>query len=196
MTHPFIVMIDLDGPFCTSRAKDGLGSPFDPVAGGMLAKLCAQTGARIVIISDRRRDDGLKADLDRIGLADHLFDHPDHWRTGHDPQGIRGNEVDAWHDANPGHDYALIDDVQAGYAPHHLMRLVHTDAHAGLSMADLGRLRRLMGVGGPDAAANAPTTPRNTLARTALDAIAAIDQGDDDRARALLAIIAGHPLAH
>lgn len=194
MTKPFIMMIDLDGPFCTSRARDGLGSPFDPVAGGMLARLCATTGARIVIVSDRRRDDGLRDDLARIGLADHLFDHPDHWRTGHDPQGIRGNEVDAWHDANPGHDYALIDDVQAGYAARHLTRLVHTDAHAGLSMADMGRLRRLMGLGAQDAA-DAPATPRNTLARTALDAIAAIDQGDDDRARALLAIIAGHPLA-
>lgn len=194
MTKPFIVMIDLDGPFCTSRARDGLGSPFDPVAGGMLARLCAATGARIVIVSGRRRDDGLRDDLARIGLADHLFDHPDHWRTGHDPQGIRGNEVDAWHDANPGHDYALIDDVQAGYATRHLTRLVHTDAHAGLSMADMGRLRRLMGLGAQDAA-DAPATPRNTLARTALDAIAAIDQGDDDRAQALLAIIAGHPLA-
>jgi hypothetical protein len=194
---PFIIMLDLDGPVCTHRARNGTGDDFDPVAGGMIAKVCRDTGARIVIVSARRRDDDLPDALSRLGLSDHLFDHPDHWRTGHDPRGIRGNEVDAWHDANPGHRYALVDDERGGYAPHHIARLVHTDMHAGLSLKDVYRLKRLMGHTVKDSTIDDADAqaPRITLAQHARDALDALDQGDDDRARALLAIIADHPLS-
>ena len=197
MDKPFIIMLDLDGPVCTHRANNGLRDPFDPVAAGMLVRLCRDTGARIVIVSARRRDDDLPAALARLGLADHLFDDPDHWRTGHDRDGIRGNEVDAWHAANPGHAYALVDDERGGYAPHHIARLVHTDMHTGLSLRDLYRLKRLMGHDMTDRRIDAAgaQAPRITLAQHARDALDALDQGDDDRARALLALIADHPLS-
>lgn len=197
MAKPFIIMLDLDGPVCTTRSNNGIGSFFDPVAGGMLARLCQRSGAKIVIVSARRRDADLVQKLDGIGLKDHLFDHPDHWRTGHDPQAVRGNEVDAWHAANPGHDYAIVDDAIGGYSPHHIQRLVHTDMHAGLSIQDLARLQRLMGDPITDADIDdaAAQPPRITLARMAQDALRALDQGDDDSARLILDLIAGHPLA-
>jgi len=198
MDKPFIIMLDLDGPVCTHRANNGLGDFFDPVAGGMLAKLCAQTGARIVIISARRRDGNLLDKLAQIGILPWLYNHPDHWRTGHDPDGIRGNEVDAWHADCPGHSYAIVDDERGGYAPHHIKRLVHTDLHAGLSLRDLWRLKRLMGMDGltqKDIDDVGAQKPRITLAQMARDALAAMDQGDDDGARRLLDLIADHPLA-
>lgn len=196
MRPPFIVMLDLDGPVCTGRAHHGTGDWFDPVAGGMLARFCRDAGARIVIISARRRDDGLRGALHRIGLAVHLFEDPDHWRTGHDPQGIRGNEVDAWHGANPGHAYAIVDDERGGYAPRHLARLVHTGLHAGLQMRDVMLLRRYAGIADDRDVDQADLQhPRLTLAATAELAAAALDQGDDQATRDLLAVIAAHPLA-
>lgn len=197
MDKPFVIMLDLDGPVCTHRANAGTGDFFDPVAAGMIARLCDDTGARIVIVSARRRDEGLRDRLDQLGLGRHLFDHPDHWRTGHDPMAIRGNEVDAWHAANPGHRYAIVDDERGGYAPHHIRVLIHTDMWAGLQMKDLYRLKRLMGLPVSNRTLDQldAQMPRITLAQHARDAAEALDQGDDDRVRALLAIIADHPLA-
>lgn len=197
MAKPFIIFLDLDGPVCTHRANMGIGSFFDPVAGGLIDSLCRQTGARIVIVSARRRDEGLRDALGAIGIAQHLFDHPDHWRTGHDRQAIRGNEIDAWLDANPGHDWAIIDDERGGYAPHHIRRLIHTDMHAGLSVRDMFRLRRLMGmdVSDRDISHSGAQHPRITIAQHARDALKALDEGDDNGLRRLLDIIADHPLA-
>lgn len=201
MGKPFIIFLDLDGPVCTHRANYGTRDFFDPVAGGMIARLCQDTGAKVIICSARRRDDGLRDRLDALGIGDHLFtdpDDPDAWRTGHDRMGIRGNELDAWLAARPGHQWATVDDERGGYAPHHIRRLVHTDMHAGMSMRDLYRLKRLMG--DPDVDDRliddaGAQKPRINIAQHARDALDALDQGDDDRARALLSIIADHPLA-
>lgn len=196
MAKPFVIMLDLDGPICTTRAVMATGDYFDPIAGRLLSKLCDQSGARIVIISARRNDDNLIDALGRIDLARHLFDDPVHWRTGHDSMAIRGNEVDAWHAANPGHRYAIVDDERGGYAAHHIARLVHTGMHTGLQVRDLMLLKRYMGM---DAAKDLDhfdaQYPRITLANTAAQALAALDQGDDQAVRDLLAIIQGHPLA-
>ncbi len=197
MRTPFIIMLDLDGPVCTGRAKNGIGDYFDPVAAGLIANLCRDSGAKIVIISARRRDDGLIAKLTSLGIGDHLFPDDVHWRTGHDPQGIRGNEVDSWHKDNPGHAYAIVDDERGGYAPHHIQRLVHTDMHAGLSVKDVLKIKRLMGVdvSDRDIDHSGSQTPRISIAQLARDAAAAMDQGDTDSAARLLDIISDHPLA-
>lgn len=200
MAKPFIIFLDLDGPACTHRANYGLRDFFDPVAIGMVARLCKETGAKVVICSARRRDDDLPAKLTALGLGDHLYrdpNDPDAWRTGHDRMAVRGNELDAWLDAHPGHDWATVDDERGGYAPHHIRRLIHTDMHAGLSMRDLYRLKRLMGqdIRDRDVDDAGAQYPRITIAQHARDALDALDQGDDQRTRDLLAIIADHPLA-
>lgn len=195
--NPFVIMADIDGPLATARAGYATGDRFDPVACAMLARVCIASGAKLVITSARRRNDNLPAELARHGLMPHLFSHPDHWRTGFRADGVRGDEIDDWHAVNPGHDYAILDDERGGLHPHHLPRLVHVDMHAGMSIADMLRLQRLMGhqVTDKDIGDDRAQTPRITLAQMARDAIQAIDQGDDNSARMLLDRIANHPLA-
>lgn len=197
MSKPFIIMLDLDGPLCNHRSLDGVGDCYDPVSVGMLIKLCATTGAQIVIISARRRNADLPDKLKSLGLGDYLFPDTIHWRTGFDKDGIRGNEIDAWHAANPGYDYAIIDDERSGLKPHHIQRLVHVDMHAGLSLGDILKVKRLMGQDVSDQDIDSLTTqsPRISIAQMAKDALKAIDQGDDDGARIILDMIASHPLA-
>jgi len=197
MAKPFVIFLDLDGPVCNHRSNYATGDQFDPISAGMIARLCRDTGAKLVISSARRRDDGLVDKLASLGLAVHLFDHPDDWRTGHDRMAIRGNEIDAWHAAHPGHAYAILDDERGGIHPHQLPYLVHTDMHAGTSMRDIYRLQRLMGqdVSDRDIDGAGAQYPRITIAQIARDATKALDQGDDDLARDLLARISDHPLA-
>lgn len=196
MTKPFVTFMDIDGPLATHRSNYGTGDFFDPVSAGMLARVCRDTGMKLVICSARRHDDGLRDKLASLDLSQHLFPHPNHWRTGHDPMAIRGNEIDAWLAANPGHEWAILDDERGGYAPRHIRRLVHTDMHAGLQMRDVALLRAHAGqTTMADPSRMDRQTPRITLGVHARDALAALDQGDDDAVRTLLAIIADHPLA-
>ena len=201
MDTPFIVVLDLDGPVCTTRSLAGTGDIFDPVAAGMISRFCDDNGARIVICSARRHNDRLPDDLDRCGLKRHLFCDPavsDDWRTCHLPDGDRGDEVDTWFADHPDHTrYAIVDDQQGGYGPHQMRRLVNTDMHTGFSVLDLTKLQRIAGhdVTGKDVDDAHAQTPRYTIARLARDAVDALDQGDDDAARRLLALIADHPLA-
>lgn len=192
----FVIFTDIDGPLATGRANYATGDQYDPIACGLLARLCRDTGAQLVISSARRRNDNLVADLIRVGLAPYLFPDPDHWRTGW-RDGVRGDEIDDWLAANPGHAYAILDDEKGGIHPHQLPRLAHTDMYTGLSVGDIFKLKRLMGhdVRDKDIDDDSAQTPRITIAQMAKDALRALDQGDDDGAQALLALIADHPLA-
>ena len=73
-----------------------------------------------------------------------------------------------------------------------LGRLVHVNALYGIGIDEYRRAMKLLGA---DSGDGPSVTPRYTIANLASDAIDAIDQGDDDAARAILDTIRNMPLA-
>jgi hypothetical protein len=186
-----VLMLDLDGPVCTSRTKIATGQDYDPVACGLIAKICRDTGAKIVITSTRRVDDYIISSLSKAGLAIYLFQDPTHWRVAWPGNG-RGNDIDTWMKANPGYGYVIIDDDLTGYDQHHMNWLVHVDQDAGFGISDYNKTLSLINNQKSDA-----TKLRDPFGISSMADLAAklIDQGDYDGAKDILANIKDHPLA-
>lgn len=211
--QPPILFLDFDEVFLFTRAKMATSDILDPVSAGMIARVCRETGARIVVSSTWRSSHADCVDvLTRAGLIGFLWspivlpDDPsydpsvnDDWRT-EGQNNSRGTAVANWLADHPDVDvWAIMDDGLHDFDQVQLGRLVHTDVMFGLGIADYRRAVRLLG-GVPAVGANRTDDgpyqpPRRTIAHLAAMALTALDQGDDDAARALLAVIRDEPLA-
>lgn len=221
-THTPVLFLDIDEVIQFTRVKVAMsgGDGIDPVSAAMVVRICERTGARVVVTSTWRCSPArCKAMFDAHGLTPHLWspivlpdavdpdgldDHPD----GHDPDrdawrveaqnASRSAAIDRWLADHPQvTTWAILDDSRQDFDAAKLGRLVHTDMMFGIGLREYSRAVRLLS-GAPAFRLDedAPyQNPRHTISNLAAQALAAIEQGDDDLARALLATIRDEPLA-
>lgn len=220
---PPVLFLDIDEVVWFGRVKVAMpqSDGIDPVSVAMIVRICQKTGAKIVVTSTWRCSPvRCKTMFDAHGITPHLWspivlpdddaddvddlrDHPDHddvrdaWRV-QAQQDSRSDAIDAWLALHPQVKvWAIVDDSFQDFDQHKLGRLVHTDMMFGLGLREYSRAVRLLSATVPDKAdgLDGYQNPRHTISNLAVKALAALDQGDDDAARALLAIIRDQPLA-
>lgn len=220
---PPVLFLDIDEVVCFGRVALAMpgGDRIDPVSAAMIVQICLKTGARIVVTSTWRCSPvrcktmfdahGITPHLwspivlpdddasDRADLRDHAFhdDHRDAWRV-QAQNASRSAAIDAWLALHPDvTTWAIVDDSFQDFDQHKLGRLVHTDMMFGVGIREYGRAIRLLSGIAPqtDDGMDDYQTPRHTVSNLATRALTAMDQGDDDLARRLMAIVRDHPLA-
>lgn len=197
-----VVFLDIDETIAFQRVKLALGSYIDPVSVALLRRILTETGAKIVVSSTwRSSHDQCATMFAAHGLTPFLWspiDHPDgDWRVD-DDNASRSSTISRWLAAHPMvHIWAILDDSISDLDRAQLDRLIHVDAMFGIGIREYKRAVRLLkGDALPDCDEGRPyQNARHTIAKLAADALAALDQGDEDAARKVLNIIAGHPLA-
>jgi len=213
MSQPPVLFTDFDEVFLFTRANMATGDLLDPVSAGMIARICRESGARIVVSSTWRSSHADCVDvLTRAGLIGFLWspivlpDDPSYDPDLHDDWRVetqnhsRSAAIDAWLADHPTVGvWAIIDDSFQDFDQAKLGRLVHTDMMFGVGIREYSRAIRLL-TGRLEAAAadreDRPYQhPRHTISNLAAKALAALDQGDDDAARRILSIIRDEPLA-
>jgi len=222
-TTPPVLFLDIDEVLWFQRVKVAMpkSDGIDPVSVAMILRVCEKTGAKIVVTSTWRCSPvQCKRMFDAHGITPHLWspivlpdddaddeydlrDHPDHddvrdaWRV-EGQQDSRSRAIDAWLALHPGVKlWAIVDDSFQDFDQHKLGRLVHTDMMFGMGLREYSRAVRLLSGRAAlrlDEDADYQN-PRHTISNLAVKALDALDQGDDDAARALLAIIRDQPLA-
>lgn len=157
--RPLVVFfLDLDDVLITHRAAHGIGpgvghmNTIDPVAMGMFNRLAEkaecqkETDVRVVLISARRRDRGIRQFLKRNGLAVR-FHH--HWRTDRDGPS-RGHEVERWLKQHPHvSDYLIFDDGP-DFLPEQLPRHIRPQPYNGLTFENFLQARKYLGLKATD----------------------------------------------
>lgn len=211
--QPGILFLDFDEVFLNARAKTATGDLLDPVSAGLIRRMCVDADMRIVVSSTwRSTHTGCIDVLTRAGLIDLLWSpivlpsDPSYDAAVHDDWRVqsqnhsRGDAVRAWLAAHPRIDrWLIIDDSFQDFDQQQLGRLIHTDLMFGVGLRDYDRAIRLMTGFRPSSPTDQDDqdhqTPRHTIANMARKALDALDQGDDDAVRTLLAIIRDQPLA-
>jgi len=222
--QPPVLFLDIDEVIAFTRVAVAMpgGDKIDPVSAAMIVRICERTGARIVVSSVWRSSPVVcKRVFDAHGITPHLWspivlpdddphedgdlrDHEDRddvrdaWRT-EGQNASRSDAIDAWLAQHPDVSvWAIIDDSFQDFDQRKLGRLVHTDMMFGIGLREYSRAVRLLGDPDPLLKRDEDVVhqhPRHTIANLARKAIAALDEGDDDGARRLLAIISEEPLA-
>ena len=196
--HP-VIFLDIDEVLWFTRVKMALpdADGIDPVSAGMLRRICGDTGAKLVVTSTWRCSaDRCRTMFDAYGLTRHLWspidDPADDWRA-EDQNASRTLAIRNWLADHPDVAvWAILDDSRQDFDAFMLGRLVHVNALYGIGIDEYRRAMKLLGA---DSGDGPSVTPRYTIANLASDAIDAIDQGDDDAARAILDTIRNMPLA-
>lgn len=151
MTLPSkVLFLDIDGVLNNKRTEELYGSPntfvdmrqFDPVAIGLIRKLCEQVECSIVLSSDWRLAYTVHACANAFDLW--IFD-----RTPFIPEGPRGQEIKLWLDDHPEVEtYAIVDDNSNMFESQRPY-FVQTDGREGLLYRDFVALRNILS-GRPD----------------------------------------------
>lgn len=149
-TQPLrVLFLDIDGVLNSHRSCLALGgisrdaSPegltqIDPIALAMLQGLCRGAGLSVVLSSTWRMRNDWRVLGPQLGLP--LIDRTPRL------SGVRGTEIKAWLDANPGVDaYAIVDDDSDMLADQ-MPRFVQTRGTEGLLFTDVEALAALFGV--------------------------------------------------
>lgn len=143
-----VLFLDIDGVLNSKRtsvAFDGYPHSFstsdmrrfDMVAVALIRRLCAVTGASVVLSSDWRYDHTAHAVANALDLP----------VMGATPKlpGPRGLEINAWLAEHPEvEQYAIVDDI-AAMLESQQMRFVQTDDEVGLSLRDYSTLLQILG---------------------------------------------------
>lgn len=133
---PPIVFLDIDGVANTCRAEVALGRPDDPVAYGLVKRLCRERFCEIVVSSSWRTDPRL---LPLLAAHNLIGDLATDWRTR--DFGSRSLEIADWLERDGGgRRYWILDDEIFDFTPDQLERLIQTDTHNGLGMREWQRL--------------------------------------------------------
>lgn len=159
-----VIFLDVDGVLCTHdscRVADTIDTlapraalgphVFDPVRVALLNKLCAETGAHIVVSSSWRDDDALRETLRCVGVT---ADFHDDWRTPklgaitrsrpRSAAGQRNAEIALWLTAHPEADNFVVLDDMTLPAPLGDRQVV-TSYYSGLSALDVEYAKHLLG---------------------------------------------------
>lgn len=161
-----IVFLDFDGPIVNHRASLSAGedrcgggmSYLDPIACGLVKRLCEEHNARIVVSSSWRTDFDLTTMQAVLGAAcpgldRFVYPDQDHWRTvsyvfSEEMQiytSDRGREIAKWlsDNKNVWKDFVVIDDM-ADMRPV-MDRLVKVDAYEGFGFHAYMKAKKLLG---------------------------------------------------
>lgn len=149
-----ILFLDFDGVLNSERTFQALGgypddfrpaerAKFDPVAIALIAKLCRETGAKIVVSSAWRNLHSVEECAQELGLP--IIDQTPYLGADVYASGVqRGDEIQAWLDQHPEvTHYAIVDDM-LDMLESQLHRFVQTDPDNGLSHKDYMNLRNLL----------------------------------------------------
>ena len=145
-----IIFLDCDGVLNNHNSISVVGDNFLPyVVESNLVKIlrifCEQRNA-LIVLSSSWRITITKDELISI-IGDWLRFHlilGDGWRTGRDPRGFRGNEVDQWfidYPQDKGYKYIIFDD-DSDFHPH--QPLVKVDGSVGLISIDIQKARKFL----------------------------------------------------
>ncbi len=142
-----VIFLDIDGVLNSTRSAVGLGNYphsldakglalFDPVAVGIVKRLCSETGAKVVISSTWRRQFlhgqiGEALGLPTIGSTPVHHDQP------------RGVEINAWLSAHDCDRYVILDD-DGDMLLEQRPNFVHVDNWIGLSYADYTNAKKIL----------------------------------------------------
>ena len=139
------LFLDIDGVLNSNRTDELYGTPrnfqdmrqFDPVAIGLIRKLCEQVECSIVLSSDWRLVHTVHACANGLDLW--IFD-----RTPYIPERPRGYEIQAWLDEHPEVEtYAIVDD-NSNMLESQKEFFVQTDGREGLLYSDFIVLRHIL----------------------------------------------------
>jgi hypothetical protein len=129
-----VLFLDIDGVLNSLGSVLALGDPshhLDPVSIGLLARVCKETDAQIVVSSSwriGRTVAQLQNELDKLGawaLADRFID-----RTGNGHNGHRGKQIREWLQTNGERPYVIVDD-DSDMLPEQRPYFVHTSYEDG-----------------------------------------------------------------
>lgn len=151
-----VVFLDFDGVVLTDKSTDEHGyGVFKPEAAALIAKLCAETGAKLVVCSSWLGywDDDVIDQLKQAGLDGYLHDD---WRIGqlnHNVVSIqKGNLIREWidnHGAKPKQVVILDDQLTL---PQYLLppmwkeRVVSPDPEVGFAFGDYVQAKHMLGL--------------------------------------------------
>ena len=200
--RPPIMFLDFDGVVCTTEAYVAFRQWDNPVAFGLIKKLCMEQHCEIVVTSTWRNGSRALPMLAAHHLLDHL--HED-WRVEAQNES-RSRAILNWQKEHPDSvNYIIVDDERCDYTDEQKKWFIHTNMDHGFSLNDFvkaehylkkfdysGKLGQAYG----DKPKERPLRPdRVTLATMAKSAKQAIEEGDLESAIALLDNIKDHPLA-
>jgi hypothetical protein len=151
-----IIFLDVDGVLVTPRShraspgqeknQGGLMGYFDPIAIGLLRRLCEITGAKVVLTSAWRYNYGpmeIQTLFLNLGFPKHHW-HPMTFVPDIRGGAIRGEEVAAWLQENPGVvRYVLIDDSH-DYLLDQLVNWVCPDNNEGFLLRDYEKALQIL----------------------------------------------------
>lgn len=158
-----VIFLDIDGVLNTSRSvvglkdtifydEDTLGCGLDPVAIGLLHRICKMTDAKIVISSSWRivntMDEIKDMFADEFGWKNDLIIGATPVINDSDDTDRRGREIQEWIDTNTVGDmnfqYIIIDD-SSDMLDTQRKRFVHVDGTDGLLFRDFKKCLELFG---------------------------------------------------
>lgn len=160
---PNVIFLDFDGPICNHKASIASGesayggglSYLDPIALGLIKRLCEDCNAKIVVSSSWRTDYTLTTMMSLLGaacpgLGNYVWPHQQYWRTAqvwdYDKEKVsdRGEEIDCWMRSNMfAYDRIVIVDDMADMRPYQ-GRLVKVDCYEGFGFHAYCKAKKLL----------------------------------------------------
>ena len=146
-----VVFLDFDGVICSPRAFTAQEEVWgrahralrwaDPIACYLVRKLLVKHQAILVVSSTWRSS---RDQCDRVlGFHDLLPFLHDDWRTGEDPERMRGREIAAWLAEHENPPFIILDD-DADMLPEQMPWLVNTCPLNGLMLLDYDKADKLL----------------------------------------------------
>jgi hypothetical protein len=147
-----VIFLDIDGVLCTTKAHLAYSTQllmrhYDPVSTRLLARLCRETGAELVLSSTWRISFDL-CHMNALLMNAGFDDVPWHqaWRTPKMYDESRGHEIEAWLD-NHGKvtppRYCILDD-DSDMLAHQLPFFVQTDTHEGFGYKEYEKAGKIL----------------------------------------------------
>lgn len=148
-----VIFLDLDHVLITPRATAGagegagMGEMFDPVAIKLLNKLCALSGAQLVLSTSHRDLPEIREILKANGVTGEF--HADYKTDS--GAGPRGAQIQRWLDAHPEvKRYSILDDLdKAHFLPQQHAHFVQTPKNDGLSYQNFLDVLRIFAIKPP-----------------------------------------------
>ncbi len=156
-----VIFLDIDGVLNSHRTavayRSVLQRELDPVAVMMLYRIVTKADAHVVISSTWRLDKQWKTTIwGCLRKAGWPWDHTAFLPIGECPiigktprsgdlglGKVRGDEIDAWLEANPDYDDYIILDDDSDMLDHQKDRFIHCDHHVGLGWDQWSQIRKL-----------------------------------------------------
>jgi hypothetical protein len=147
-----IIFLDIDGVLCTTRAHLAYATGlfmrhYDPTSTRLLARLCRETEAKLVLSSTWRLSFDMHH-MDALLMNAGFDDVPWHqnWRTPDLKfERSRGEEINLWMERHGTPEHYVILDDDSDMLEAQKARFIQTDTHEGFGFKEYERARLLLG---------------------------------------------------